>query len=159
MRLTADLPATPPAGLVGPERQATWTNGMYDWIPLADPKVLPDPSVRLYWVLKSFIIESKGQETDPVVQITQEDLAAMLHRSVDSVQRALKPLYAVGLIEDRERRKVSVREPGQAKPRVTTLLIMQVNEEPPADWAGWLKPFTARKEVRATRKGEATDAA
>lgn len=140
-------------GLVGEERPSSWTNHMLDWIVLADPKVLPDPSVRLYWLLKSFIIEDKGQETDRVVQIVQEDLADMLHRSVDSIQRALKPLYKLGLVEDKERRKISSREPGQKKPTVTTLLIMQINEaEPPAGWTGWVRPFDARKDVRAARR-------
>lgn len=125
---------------------------MLDWIALADPKILPDPSVRLYWLLKSFIIDDKGQDGSRVVQIVQEDLARMLHRSVDSIQRALKPLYALGLVEDRERRKVSVQESGQKKPTVTTLLIMQINEaEPPPGYAGWVRPFDARKDVRAAR--------
>lgn len=138
-------------GLVGAARPSSWTNHMLDWIALADKKILPDPSVRLYWLLKSFIIEDKGQE-ERVVQIVQEDLAEMMHRSVDSVQRALKPLYAVGLVEDRARRKVSTRVPGQDRPQVTTLLILQINEaEPPTGWTGWVKPFEARKDIRARR--------
>ena len=139
-------------GLVGPPRTSSWTNHLLDWIALADPKCLPDRSVRLYWILKSFIIEDKGQETERVVQIIQEDLAQMMHCSVDTIQRALKPLYKMGLVEDKERRKVSSTEPGQKKPTITTLLIMQINEpEPPAGYEGWLRPFDARKEIRAER--------
>jgi hypothetical protein len=141
-------------GLVGPKRKFSYTNRMMDWIALADPKVLPHFSVRLYWILKSFIIEDKGQEEpERVIRIVQEVLAKMMYCSVDTIQRGLKPLYALGLVEDLERRKVSVREPGQKKPTVTTILIMQVNEpEPPPGYQGWVRPFEARKEITAERE-------
>jgi hypothetical protein len=144
--------ATQQLGLVGETAVCSYTNHLLDWIPLADPKVLPDPSVRLYWLLKSFIIDDKGRGDAHVVQIVQEDLADMLHRSVDSIQRAMKPLYKAGLVEDKERRKVSARVPGRDKPAVTTLLILQINDVvPPADYTGWRRPFEARKAVRAER--------
>ncbi len=140
-----------PVGLVGQARPSSYTNHLLDWIVLARKDVLSDRSKILYWLLKSFIIEDKGQG-ERIVQIVQEDLADILDCSVDSVQRALKPLYEVGLVQDKERRKVSVREPGRKKPTVTTLLIMQINEaEPPAGYTGWVRPFAARKSVRARR--------
>jgi hypothetical protein len=139
-------------GLVGEELECSYTNRMFDWIALAPKEVLPANSVVLYWVLKSFIIDTKGAEPDRVVQITQEDLADIKGWSVDTVQRALKPLYVVGLVEDKERRKISTRVPGKKKPVITTLLIMKINAcGPPPGYEGWLTPYQARKVVRASR--------
>lgn len=132
----------------------SFTGHLFDWIVLAPKAVLPENSKTLYWLLKSFLIE--GQE--PVLQITQEDLADIREWSVDTVQRALKPLYALGLVTDRERRKVSTRVPGKPRPIVTTHLVMQINEiEPPAGYTGWLSPFEARKAVRARRAATAAE--
>lgn len=138
-------------GLVGETPKWTYTNHMQDWVALAHPKVLPHTSKTLYSILRAFIIEDKREDPD-VVRVTQEDLAEMMHCSVDTVQRALKPLYTLGLVEDKERRKVSTREPGQ-KPKVITVLIMRINKsDPPAGYTGFASPFQALKTIRANRK-------
>jgi hypothetical protein len=102
-----------------------------DWIFTADPRVLPDPAVRLYLMLKA----TAGQ--GDTIQVSQDHLAVLLHRSTRSIHRALGSLYDLGLVELVAIRKITVTVPGQPV-RVTMPLILKVlDAEPPSGHEGY----------------------
>ncbi|MDI9836224.1 helix-turn-helix domain-containing protein [Streptomyces sp. KAU_LT] len=87
---------------------------------------LSDAGYRAYSLLLAHV---NADRDDNQVWPSQDSLAAMLGKHVNSVQRVLKELDRLGLVDVE-----AVRYGGNKMKRRN---IYTVHEEPPADWEGW----------------------
>ncbi|MFD1145876.1 hypothetical protein [Saccharothrix hoggarensis] len=121
----------------------------WDWIDL-HPE-LPDASVRVYRAIRMCILE---KDPDRQIKLTDEEIGELTHRSRTSVWRAMKPLFALGLIEEVSTERRSVRVPGEAKPQVRTFRTLTVHDHPRGGYSSYegpVNPFNVLKRVAAER--------
>lgn len=111
----------------------------WDWAWMSD---LPDAAFRIYCAVRAFVIEGRA---DQPVEVTDEYLMHQTRRSLSAVKRARNICYEYGALVEVSRTSVSVPPdaPGK-KPTVRTVRTLQVQVQPPKDYAGPVNCFAER---------------
>lgn len=113
-----------------------------DWVWMSDA---PDQAKVYYWAIRSFIFEKDDQHA---YELTDDDLAPMMRRSVDSVVRARKAAEKHGLITVLAEQRRSGYTGGR-KHSLPVLRLIHVQIDPPEGYDGPVNVFTEKRRVSA----------
>lgn len=122
-----------------------------DWTWMSDA---PDYALRVYQCVRAFIFD---KDPDSVtVQLTDEEIAALTHRSESATKRARKSCYDHGLLWEVSRytEHLPPREPG-GRPRARTVRTLGVAVEPPEGFTGPTNCYAELKRLRREREADA----
>jgi hypothetical protein len=155
--------------LSGPDNDGWHTSNVMDWVPLCPQ--LGDSAVRLYWILRSLVIE---KYSNPVRKLTLMELCYLLPAkpaaagepvkpsSVGRIRTLLRALTAVGLVTTPEGKRLTTSS--RAKAIAAGPLRIRINDRPFPDYAGPRNAFAVLDGVReeaqlAAEKAAAAEAA
>ncbi|MFI8234968.1 hypothetical protein ACIGDI_39855 [Streptomyces sp. NPDC085900] len=147
--------------LIGPDTEGLYTSQLHDWIPLCPE--LGDSALRLYWIMRSLVVEKYG----PVRKLTVLQLAYLLPKkavgageepqpsSKSRIRNLLRELSTVGLISTPEGKPVttSSRAAADAAP-----LRIRIHNKPRAGYSGPRNAFAHLDAIRPAAR-QATQAA
>ncbi|MFG2440846.1 hypothetical protein [Streptomyces sp. NPDC048508] len=137
--------------LFGPDTDGLYTSQLHDWIPLCPE--LGDSALRLYWIMRSLVVEKYG----PVRKLTVLQLAYLLPKkavgpgeapqpsSKSRIRNLLRDLSVVGLISTPEGKPVttSSRASAASKP-----LRIRLYDKPRAGYTGPRNAFAHLDAIR-----------
>ena len=138
--------------LSGPTGDGFYTSNVMDWVPLCPQ--LGDSAVRLYWILRSLVIEKHG----PVRKLTVMELCYLLPAkpaapgepvkpsSVGRIRTLLRALTAVGLVTTPEGKRLTTSS--RAKAIAAGPLRIRINDRPSLDYVGPRNAFAVLDAVR-----------
>ena len=147
--------------LIGPKQDGLYSSQLHDWIPLC-PR-LSDSAVRLYWIMRSLVIEKYG----PVRKITLAELRHLLPAkpagegepvkpsSHSRIRTLLRMLSDVGLVSTPEGDRLTTSS--RAKASLGPLRI-RINDLPPAGYDGARNAFAQLDHIRPAARTTARQA-
>ncbi|MER6466442.1 hypothetical protein ABT278_39075 [Streptomyces sp. NPDC001228] len=152
---------SPRVELFGPDTDGLYTSQLHDWIPLCPE--LGDSALRLYWIMRSLVIEKHG----PVRKITIYQLAYLLPKkpvkagekpepsSTSRIRNLLRDLSAVGLVSTPEGKPVTTSSRANA---ASAPLRIRLHDKPRPGYTGPRNAFAHLDVIRpaaeqATRAG------
>ena len=121
---------------------------LWDWVWMSKA---PDQAKVYYWALRSFVYE---KDKNHVVEVSDDEIAELTHRSTDSAARARKKAEEHGLVTVLEEKRRHGYTNGK-KHSLPVLRKISVQIQPPEGYAGRSNPFEARAAIRARQDGSA----
>lgn len=137
--------------LLPPDTDGYYTSNVADWVPLCPQ--LRDSSIRLYWILRSLVIEKYG----PVRKLTLAELCHLLPAkpvrpgetvkpsSLSRIRSLIDELTSVGLVTTPEGRPIKTSSRAKA---AAGALRMRINDRPTVGYAGPRNSFEVLEAVR-----------
>lgn len=138
--------------LLPPDTEGFYTSNVADWVPLCPQ--LRDSSIRLYWILRSLVIEKYG----PVRKLTLAELCHLLPAKPVQPGEAVKPsslsrirslideLTSVGLVTTPEGKPIKTSSRAKA---AAGALRMRINDRPTLGYEGPRNAFAVLDAVKA----------
>ncbi|MET8102894.1 hypothetical protein ABZV29_41820 [Streptomyces sp. NPDC005236] len=147
--------------LFGPDTDGLYTSQLHDWIPLCPE--LSDSALRLYWIMRSLVIEKYG----PVRKLTILQLAYLLPKkavgpgekpqpsSMSRIRNLLRELSAVVLISTPEGKPVTTSSRANA---ASAPLRIRLYDKPRPGYTGPRNAFAHLDAIRPTAERATRDA-
>ncbi|MEU4496960.1 hypothetical protein AB0F96_26830 [Streptomyces sp. NPDC023998] len=138
--------------LLPPDTEGFYTSNVADWVPLCPQ--LRDSSIRLYWILRSLVIEKYG----PVRKLTLAELCHLLPAKPVQPGEAVKPsslsrirslideLTSVGLVTTPDGKPIKTSSRAKA---AAGALRMRINDRPTLGYEGPRNAFAVLDAVKA----------
>lgn len=147
--------------LSGPPTDGLYSSNLLDWVPLCPQ--LKDSAIRLYWIMRSLVIEKYG----PVRKLTLLQLCYLLPAKPAAPGEPIKPsslarvrglladLTAVGLVTTPEGKPIKTSSRAGA---AAGALRLRINDRPLKGYAGPRNAFAALDAIREAAAEAAAEA-